>query len=187
MASIVYVLSNGGMPGLLKIGRTGRDDPSERMGELYTTAVPFPFECVMAMELDDDEQALQLERALHKTFEPARPNPNREFFRVAEEQALAILKIWPGGKDVTYRGQKEVEGKPVERAAIEQSKMRRANLDFAALGIGPGERLVFFGAGAESETPDALEAEVVDDRRVRFQGEEMSLTRATKKSVRETG
>ena len=62
MASIVYVLSNEGMPGLLKIGRTDRDDPSERMSELYTTAIPFPFECIMTAELDDDEQAQQLEK-----------------------------------------------------------------------------------------------------------------------------
>ena len=34
---IVYVLTNPAMPGLVKIGRTTREDPQVRMNELYTT------------------------------------------------------------------------------------------------------------------------------------------------------
>lgn len=97
MTSTVYVLSNEAMPGLLKIGRTGQTSPLRRMGELYTTGVPLPFECELAMAVDDD-QALQVETALHRAFDPYRVNPKREFFRMNLEQAAAILKVWPGAQ-----------------------------------------------------------------------------------------
>ena len=44
MSNIVYVLTNPAMPGIVKIGKTNRDDPQVRMNELYTTGVPLPFE-----------------------------------------------------------------------------------------------------------------------------------------------
>ena len=48
---IVYVLSNEGMPNLIKIGKTQRKDLQARMSELYSTGVPFPFECLWAGEV----------------------------------------------------------------------------------------------------------------------------------------
>lgn len=38
----VYVLTNPAMPGLVKIGKTARDD-NTRIAELYITGVPVPF------------------------------------------------------------------------------------------------------------------------------------------------
>ena len=182
MAGIVYVLTNEGMPGLLKIGRTDRDNPEQRMSELYTTGVPFPFECVKAVEVADYQKAEQLEEALHLAFDPHRVNPKREFFRVGEEQVLAILNVWPGGEDVTARTRKEVEEgtEEPEREAIQRAKKRRPNLDFEAMGIPAGERLVFIGP---SESTETLEAFVVDNKKVRFRGEEMSLTKATLRAL----
>lgn len=43
---IVYVLANKAMPDLIKIGKTQRKDLQARMSELYSTGVPFPFECL---------------------------------------------------------------------------------------------------------------------------------------------
>ncbi len=39
----VYVLTNAAMNGLVKIGKTTRDDIRIRLDELYTTGVPVPF------------------------------------------------------------------------------------------------------------------------------------------------
>lgn len=50
---IVYVLTNSAMPGLVKIGKTTRNDLSSRMSELFSTGVPVPFDCVYACEVDD--------------------------------------------------------------------------------------------------------------------------------------
>ena len=41
--SVVYVLTNPAMPGLVKIGRTDQDDANTRIAQLYTTGVPVPF------------------------------------------------------------------------------------------------------------------------------------------------
>lgn len=50
MSNIVYVLTNPAMPGIVKIGKTNREDPQVRMSELYTTGVPLPFECAIASD-----------------------------------------------------------------------------------------------------------------------------------------
>ena len=42
---IVYVLTNPAMEGLVKIGKTSRSALENRMGALYSTGVPFPFNC----------------------------------------------------------------------------------------------------------------------------------------------
>ena len=182
MASIVYVLKNEAMPGLLKIGMTEQDSPDERMKQLHTTGVPLPFECIKAVEVSDNQQAKQIEDALHQAFDPHRVNPKREFFRIAEECVLAILNAWPSGKDVTSHTQEEIEAETdePERQALKQAKTRRPNLDFKDLGIPTGARLVFIGPSESNET---LEAVVKDNKKVLFQGEEMSHTKATLRAL----
>ncbi len=167
---IVYALTNEAMPGLLKIGTTGRNDPQHRINELYTTGVPYPFECLKAIKVDD---GLQLERALHVAFGPQRVNRSREFFEVEEEQVLAILDVWPGAQDVTPEVAEEVKGDIAGEEALVSRKRRRPNLDFHKMGIPDGSVLTFAQSG---ET-----VEVVSANRVRFQGEDISLTAATRK------
>ena len=99
MPNIVYVLTNPAMPGIVKIGMTDRPDVQRRMGDLYTTGVPLPFDCVIAREIKDGEAA-EIERALHTAFGPNRINPSREFFQVEPEQIEVLLRVMPG-RDVT--------------------------------------------------------------------------------------
>ena len=89
MPNIVYVLSNPAMPGIVKIGMTDKPDVQQRMGELYSTGVPFPFDCVIAREIEDREAA-EIERALHTAFGPNRVNRFREFFQVDPEQVEVL-------------------------------------------------------------------------------------------------
>ena len=51
--NIVYVLSNEAMPGLVKIGKTTQNSVDNRISQLYTTGVPFPFKCEFAVEVED--------------------------------------------------------------------------------------------------------------------------------------
>ena len=99
MSNIVYVLTNPAMPGIVKIGMTDQSDVQLRMGQLYTTGVPFPFDCVIAREIVDRE-AVEIESALHTAFGPHRLNPSREFFQLEPEQVEVLLRVMPG-KDVT--------------------------------------------------------------------------------------
>ena len=51
MPNIVYVLTNPAMPGIVKIGMTDKLEVQPRMRDLYTTGVPLPFDCVIAIEV----------------------------------------------------------------------------------------------------------------------------------------
>lgn len=99
MPNIVYVLTNPAMPGIVKIGMTDRANVQHRMGELYSTGVPLPFECVIAREIED-RNAAEIESALHTAFGPHRINNSREFFQLDPEQVEVLLRVMPG-KDVT--------------------------------------------------------------------------------------
>lgn len=86
--SIVYVLTNPAMPGLIKIGRTTQEDANSRIAQLYGTGVPVPFRLEFACKVPNSDE---VETALHIAFAPWRVNPKREFFRMEADQAIAIL------------------------------------------------------------------------------------------------
>ena len=93
---LVYVLTNPAMPGIVKIGLTTRPKIEDRLKELFTTNVPVPFKCEFACQVDDCNK---VETALHKAFRPYR-FPQREFFKIEPEQAIAILELFEK-KDIT--------------------------------------------------------------------------------------
>lgn len=63
----VYILSNPGMPGLLKIGMT-RFDPTRRVQELSSaTGVPTPFQLVYYREFHD---CVAAELEIHSILQP---------------------------------------------------------------------------------------------------------------------
>lgn len=83
-AGHVYVISNIGSFGenVFKIGMTRRLDPEDRVSELGSASVPFPFD-IHAMIYSED--APGLESKLHDVFDKQRVNmvnPRKEFFRV---------------------------------------------------------------------------------------------------------
>jgi hypothetical protein len=84
--SIVYVVTNPAMPGLVKIGWTENTDAKIRIDQLYTTGVPVPFEIAYACKTSRGEE---VEKALHTAFAPHRVNPKREFFRIDIAQSLS--------------------------------------------------------------------------------------------------
>ena len=167
---IVYVLTNPAMPDLVKIGRTTRENPQVRMNELYTTGVPLPFECAIAKQIEEG-RGDQLERALHIAFSPDRVNPSREFFTIPIERVKALLCAWPG-TDVTPQVNQETEALKVEeREAVKKFESRKPKLNFIEMDVPVESLLVSIETGEE--------ATVIGPRKVRFRGEEMSLTRAT--------
>ena len=172
MSGIVYMLKNEAMPGIVKIGKTSRSDPNIRISELYTTGVPLPFECVIAMTVDD-EQAV--ESALHTAFGPSRVNPRREFFEIEAEQAEAVLRL-VGLEDVTPAINRDNESIPLEerRSADELRKSRRPRMNFQEMGIPIGAHL----QAVDSD----LVAVVSSPHRVTVDGTDMSLSEATRLS-----
>ncbi len=93
-AGFVYIISNIGSFGenVYKIGMTRRLEPMDRIAELSSASVPFPFD-VHALIFSDD--APGLENTLHQYFDKMRinkVNPRKEFFRVNLEEIKQLVK-----------------------------------------------------------------------------------------------
>ena len=174
---IVYLLVNECMPGLVKIGKTSRKDMAARLRELYTTGVPLPFQCRYACRVKLSHMD-ELERALHEAFAPDRVNNSREFFRISPEQAMPILRlmthITEGDATAEVSAEIDHELTADDVAGLAKSRSRRPPLDYLALGLKPGDELVF-------KNDPTIRASVVDARHVLFDGDVQSLTSATRK------
>jgi hypothetical protein len=170
---IVYVLSNLAMPDLVKIGMTNRDNVDARLKELFTTSVPVPFECEFACKVTD---CVRVEKALHIAFNPYKIHAQREFFKINPEQVIAILKLLDRTSDITKEITEEINNDltEVDKAAGEKLKInRRPPLNFKAMGIPPGAKLLYAKDG------NSIEVAVCSDRKVLFNGLESSLTAVT--------
>lgn len=92
-AGFVYIISNIGSFGeqVFKIGMTRRLEPMDRISELSSASVPFPFD-VHALIFSDDAPAL--EAILHQHFDAQRVNrvnPRKEFFRVDLDEIKKVV------------------------------------------------------------------------------------------------
>ncbi|MCD7972227.1 MAG: GIY-YIG nuclease family protein [Candidatus Azobacteroides sp.] len=172
---IVYVLSNPAMPDLVKIGMTTRNEIDSRMRELYSTGVPFPFECEYACKVRVDD-CLKIEKALHVAFHPYRVNASREFFKILPEQAIAILKLLDKNNDITQEVTAEINEDitTIDKIAARKFKQnRRPPLNFSEMGIPVGSVLQF------KKDEQTIEVEVCANRKVLFNNTERSLTSVT--------
>ena len=165
----VYVLTNPAMKEV-KIGYTSKTVP-ERMDQLFTTGVPFPFKCAKAVKV---RGAKGLESAIHKILYSQKANPTREFFSVEPEETFALLD-WvcenAGGEDVTPQS---ATASNVDEAAAEAYNKRRPVFDFHALEIPDGSELTF-------KDDTTKKATVSGPKKVIFEGEETTLTPLTKR------
>jgi len=168
--SIVYVVTNPAMPGLVKIGKTTNLEAEVRLGQLFTTSVPFPFKLEFACRVTNPDE---VERALHVAFAPQRVNPRREFFAIDAGQAIAILKLLHT-VDATesVAGQLEESDRPDAAAGEAYRRKRRPNMNFAEMGIP-------IGAELDCTAVDAT-VTVVDPRKISLNGQVLSITEATK-------
>ena len=169
---IVYVLTNSAMPGLVKIGKTTQEEVDLRMRQLFSTGVPVPFECAFACRVPD---ASVVERALHNALGQTRINPTREFFRIEPERVISILQLLHV-EEVTKQVERSIESDATQadlQAAEELKRSRRPRMDFVELGVPPGSVLVY--------RDGSVQASVVSSRYVLFNGNECSLTMATRR------
>ena len=174
--TIFYVLTNEAMPGLIKIGKTTRT-LQDRMQELYSTGVPFPFICKYAVEVDENDEK-EYEKLIHRGLSEQRANPKREFFEISFESAISLMKMIPG-TDVTPKDETKSIDKD-ELEAIEKHSRRRPPFSFRKAKIDNGEILTFLND--ESKT-----ATVVSDREIEFNGERTSLSNSALEIRNEMG
>lgn len=95
----IYIASNQGMPGIIKIGMTYKP-PAKRLAELYTTGVPYPFVLKYQCRVPDRHAA---ERYLHDFYNEKRVNNNREFFAVSANDAAKITHSRVANKKIRYQ------------------------------------------------------------------------------------
>ena len=108
-------------------------------------------------------------------FDPYRVNPKREFFEIDPKQAIAIMSYHNEG-DATEEVEEEInlDLTQGEKQSTLSFKTKRPKLNYTQLGISPGENLTYTKDSSISVT-------VVGANKVNYQGEECSLTAATKK------
>lgn len=173
MQGTIYILTNEAMPGYVKVGKTNTS-PEQRMRELDTSGVPLPFECFYAASVADCNLA---EKLLHDAFADVRVRSRREFFEISPERVASALRL-AAIQDVTPRAD-VVEDEEDERA-LNEARKRRGRFNFKIVGIPPGSILSL----AKDET---ITCEVVDNRKVSFGGEIMSLSNAALAAVHSLG
>lgn len=85
----IYILANPSFNnGLFKIGLTKRKIDT-RMRELFTTGVPTPFVQCAVLTTGD---RMGVEKQLHERFVSARVSPNREWFKLEQNDIEEILR-----------------------------------------------------------------------------------------------
>jgi len=171
---IVYILTNQAFPSYIKIGKTESSRLEKRMKELDRTGVPLPFECYFATEVDDMSRVEQL---LHQSFDKYRVRKNREFFELLPENAKSALQL-ANGKDVTPKD--DVVESLDDQKALEKARTKRKRFSFDLLNIQPGTELTF----AKDENQ---KCKVINDRFVKFRGEEMTLSGSALIIINEMG
>jgi hypothetical protein len=132
------------------------------------------FTCFYACTVKDMQF---VERQLHDAFDNNRINPRREFFRIAPERVVAALKL-AELEDITPK--KDFVESPEDQHALDEARKRRAVFRFGLVNIPKGAVLTF-------TRDENVSCAVVDDRKVDFGGEVMSLSVAADRALRRIG
>jgi len=160
---IVYVLSNPAFDSYVKVGRT--IDLEQRLKQLDNTSVPLPFRCVFAIEVEDE---VAVERLVHQAFADVRVRTTREFFEIDAQRVISALKL-TNGKDVTPKEDIAEDEESIE--AFERTVAKRKSYSFSDAHVSVGDVLTY-------SKDDAVTATVVADKKVEFEGEIVSLSKA---------
>ena len=158
---IIYASINPSIPDLVKIGKT--TNLKQRMENLYNSSVPTQFRCISAKEVDDYHEK---EKKIHRAFSDNRDNPKREFFRVSESAVIAFFELLDG-KNITPES--DIFEDKTDKIAFEKVSTIRQAFNFEMVNIPDGATLTFI-------RDDNITCEVISKNRVKFRGEEHSLS-----------
>lgn len=83
----IYIATNAGLAGLVKIGFTTQA-PAQRIAQ-FSTGAPHPFELAYSAPVTNPRR---IEQAVHAHLAPKRVNRGREFFAVTVEEAKQVIR-----------------------------------------------------------------------------------------------
>ena len=171
---IIYILTNEAMPDYIKIGRA--NNLKERLRKLNTTGVPLPFEVYCARKIQGN--IASIEKRIHFIFDDYRRNQKREFFTVDPDKARELLKMIPGEECLDL----EIEvSDEIDRKIIEESKNKKKNFNFKAVGIPIDAELTF------SKNPNQKVTVKSEKNIVELKGEKMSISTAALELLKKYG
>ena len=163
MKNIVYVLTNPCIPDLVKIGMT--NNLKNRLGSLYNSSIPVPFECYFACTVSDMEF---VEKQIHDGFDDFRVNPKREFFRINPERVVSILNLVMID-DVTPK--EDIVEDEIDQRSLNNEKKTKDRFDFEMTKVPIGSVLSFV-------KDPSITAIVVDKHKIEFNEEVTSLSKS---------
>lgn len=91
-AGWLYVITSKSLPNICKLGCTRRLSPFERIKELSSASLPFPYVC---RGLVFSEDVFSLENAIHNRFHDKRVNKenlHKEHFYITPQEAIDVLQ-----------------------------------------------------------------------------------------------
>ena len=87
MRGWIYIISNKSMPGLVKVGYSGKD-PEDRASELDNTGAPHPY--VVEYDVLIEGELFQVEQHIHQNLSSY--SEGKEWFRCTPEQAVIAIR-----------------------------------------------------------------------------------------------
>ena len=172
MKNIVYVLTNPCIPDLVKIGMT--NNLKNRLGSLYNSSIPVPFECYFACTVSDMEF---VEKQIHDGFDDFRVNPKREFFRINPERVVSILNLVMID-DVTPK--EDIVEDEIDQRSLNNEKKTKDRFNFEMTKVPIGSVLSFV-------KDPSVTAIVVDKHKIEFNGEVTSLSKSALEIIKGMG
>ena len=185
----IYILTNPSFPQYVKIGYA--TDVQQRLDDLNrSTAVPFAFRVYATYEVDSALSDKKLHSILDKLNPDLRSTEEidgkkrvREFYAMSAEDAYSILEAIAEINGYTHRLKKwkatasEQKDEELAQEISEQHQERLAPFAFSICHIAVGEQIEFCCAGNRNS---GTICEVVDDKRVKYNGEIWSLSALAK-------
>ncbi len=176
---IIYILTNPlYLEDVIKIGKT--TDLNRRIQELSRqTAVPCPFACYYAVEIDHYHDIEKIMHVAYRGVDMAtdKEHKSKEFFRVIPEKAQALLEKLASlhnGTEVDIDDDEVYTKEEKNELEVEQQQQeKRSDTKFKDIGIESGAELIFI-------KDNTITCTVIEDNKVLYEGETYSLTGLSK-------
>lgn len=182
---VIYILTNPSFPDYVKIGYA--DDIERRLNQLNRSeCIPFAFRVYATYEVNSRLSDLKIHAIIDKLNPNLRSIDNfngqkrvREFYAMSAEDAYSILEAIAEIHGCTDKlmlvnpNEEEIKAEETAEEVKKESRTRSANFTFSEWEIPVGAVLEYY-------TDSAITCTVVDDRKVEYNGEIMSLTGVAK-------
>lgn len=182
---VIYILTNPSFPYYVKIGYA--DDIERRLNQLNRSeCIPFAFRVYATYEVNSRLSDLKIHTIIDKLNPNLRSIDNfngqkrvREFYAMSAEDAYSILEAIAEIHGCTDKlmlvnpNEAEIKAEETAEEVKKESRTRAANFTFSEWEIPVGAVLEYY-------TDSTITCTVVDDRKVEYNGEIMSLTGVAK-------